>query len=200
MGDINTFFEIDFQTFFINCFIIIFAIVAMITVLGKFFEAIGKPIKWFKGRNNDHDLLTKTIENVKELQATVQKGMNIVLENQDEIKKFYNNRVHDREQSFQIQREWTDKINGIYNVLDEMQQTTNERFALSEEKQNKRVQADIKARIAQLYRKYDNAKKISHMELESLEDLIETYENYGGQNSFVHSIVQKEMYTWEEID
>ena len=200
MGDINTFFEIDFQTFFINCFIIIFAIVAMITVLGKFFEAIGKPIKWFKGRNNDHDLLTKTIENVKELQATVQKGMNIVLENQDEIKKFYNNRVHDREQSFQIQREWTDKINGIYNVLDEMQQTTNERFALSEKKQNKRVQADIKARIAQLYRKYDNVKKISHMELESLEDLIETYENYGGQNSFVHSIVQKEMYTWEETD
>ena len=35
------------------------------------------------------------------------------------------------------------------------------------------------------------------MELEALEDLIDTYESFGGKNSFVHSVVQKEMYTWE---
>ena len=36
--------------------------------------------------------------------------------------------------------------------------------------------------------------------METLEGLIKTYEDYGGKNSFVHSLVQKEMYTWEHID
>ena len=88
MTDVSRLSEIDFQTFFSNLFIIIFAIVAMITVLAKFFDMIGKPIKWFKGRNNDHEMLAQTISNVEALQATVEKGMKIVLESQNEIKKF----------------------------------------------------------------------------------------------------------------
>ena len=31
-------------------------------------------------------------------------------------------------------------------------------------------------------------------------DLIEEYEAADGQNSFVHSVVQKEMYAWEKVD
>ena len=38
------------------------------------------------------------------------------------------------------------------------------------------------------------------MELESLEDLITTYEAHKGFNSFVHSVVQKDMYTWELVE
>ena len=38
------------------------------------------------------------------------------------------------------------------------------------------------------------------MELEALEDLIEEYESADGKNSFVHTVVQKEMYTWEKDD
>ena len=34
----------------------------------------------------------------------------------------------------------------------------------------------------------------------TLEDLIEEYEAAGGENSFVHSLVQKEMYAWEKIE
>ena len=49
----------------------------------------------------------------------------------------------------------------------------------------------------QSYRRYHLSQKITDMEFEALEDLIETYENYGGKNSFVHSVVQKEMYEWE---
>ena len=37
------------------------------------------------------------------------------------------------------------------------------------------------------------------MELEALEDLIDEYESADGKNSFVHSVVQKEMYTWEKV-
>ena len=91
-------------------------------------------------------------------------------------------------------------IQNISEKVDEMQKNTNERFAASEEKQNQRVQSDIKERIAQSYRRYNIAQKITQMELEALEDLIATYENHGGVNSFVHSVVQKEMYTWEIKD
>ena len=34
----------------------------------------------------------------------------------------------------------------------------------------------------------------------SIEDLIEEYEEAEGKNSFVHTVVQKEMYSWEKID
>ena len=40
---------------------------------------------------------------------------------------------------------------------------------------------------------------INDMELEALEGLIEEYETAGGENSFVHTVVQKEMYTWEKV-
>lgn len=98
------------------------------------------------------------------------------------------------------QREISNNILAISDKIDAMQQSTNERFAISEEKQNKRVQSEIKERIAQSYRRYSSTKTINHMELEALEDLILTYEAHGGENSFVHSVVQKEMYTWEVIE
>ena len=60
MGDIEKVFNINYQELIISIFIIIFAVVATVTILGKFFKIIGKPIKWFKGKDADHDLLIKT--------------------------------------------------------------------------------------------------------------------------------------------
>lgn len=111
----------------------------------------------------------------------------------DEMTAYSMNRINDRKQSLEIQKELndtqnkiTDKVEGICQKLNDM-----------EEKENKRVQSEIKERIAQSYREYSKTKEISSIELEALEDLIETYEEHGGENSFVHSKVQKEMYTWE---
>ena len=111
----------------------------------------------------------------------------------EEMTNYSINRINDRKQSIEIQKELTDsqskitnRVNDICKKLDDM-----------EEKENKRVQSEIKERIAQSYRQYNETKQISSMELEALEDLIETYEAHGGENSFVHSVVQKEMYTWE---
>ena len=38
------------------------------------------------------------------------------------------------------------------------------------------------------------------MEKEALEGLIKQYEEHGGKNSFVHSIVEPEMQKWKVID
>lgn len=117
------------------------------------------------------------------------------------------NRVHDREQSLTIQRELTDAQNklseSIFNIskkIDDMKRNTDERFMESERKNNKRIRAELKDKISQSYRYYHELGKINDMELEALEDLIEEYEEADGKNSFVHSVVQKEMYTWEKIE
>ena len=174
MGDINRIFEIDFRTLFVDSFIIIFAIVAMVTVLGKFFEAIGKPIKWFKGRNNDHEMLNKTIENVTELQNKVQGGMDLLLDNQNEIKKFYENRVHDREQSFQIQKDLLASIGAIADtnaIRDE--QIKNLIIA------NKELLAD---RINLKYKYYISIQGIPEDEYDEFVNMHKAYKGVGGNS------------------
>lgn len=167
------------------------------------------------------ELTKKTAENLEKLQERhskdeeeFRKNLNNYMEESrkdrkalhDEMSKFTSNRVSDRQQSLQIQKELKDaqnemsnKVIDISNKLDEMQKNTDERFVASEEKENKRVQSEIKERISKIYRDCNSSQKISDIELETLEDLIETYELHGGENSFVHSLVQKEMYSWEVI-
>lgn len=116
------------------------------------------------------------------------------------MKQYEENRIHDREQSFKIQKELTDAIKDISDKLEEMRRTTEERFIENREREDKRLRAQLKDRIGQSYRAYHNAGKWTSMEKEALEDLIEEYEGAGGKNSFVHSTVQEEMYTWELVD
>ena len=130
-------------------------------------------------RNNLNDYMKESREDRKALH--------------EEMKVYSNNRINDRKQSLEIQKELTDYQNKLTDKVDDICK----KLIKMEEKENKRVQSEIKERIAQSYRQYSETKRISSMELEALEDLIETYEAHGGENSFVHSVVQKEMYTWE---
>lgn len=132
--------------------------------------------------------------------------LKIIHENQAEIKQLMKNRLHDREQSFSIQKELTDAqkelseaMSAISRKIDDMQRNTDERFRQSEQRNNKRIRAELKDKISQSYRYYHSIGRINDMELEALEDLIEEYESAEGENSFVHSVVQKEMYTWEKV-
>ena len=175
-------------------------------------DVFGIEFKKDRERREEHELLIKNSNDIAKLakhheddaQKLDKQFSDFMEEMRREIKQFTDNRIHDRAQSFQIQKELTDaqiaisnSVNNISGKIDELKQETNERFNSNEEKENKRVQADIKDRIAQYYRHYNTVKKISPMELEGLEDLIASYELHGGENSFVHSAVQKEMYTWE---
>lgn len=96
--------------------------------------------------------------------------------------------------------EWTKRIDSLFEKMSELQKETNERFEILEEKNNKRVRAELKDKIGASYRYFHEKKQINDMEIEALEDLIEAYEDAKGENSFVHSVVQKEMYTWKKIE
>ena len=80
----------------------------------------------------------------------------------------------------------------VDNMLDMLQTERSERL--------KRDRAKLKKDIKEIYQKCNITKTITHMDINTLEDLIEEYEAAGGKNSFVHTTVQKEMYEWEEVD
>lgn len=61
----------------------------------------------------------------------------------------------------------------------------------------KRDMAALKDSIRHCYSVYHERGSVTEMEKESLEDLIASYEDAGGKNSFVHSLVVPEMYTWK---
>ena len=122
--------------------------------------------------------------------------LKMVYQNKKAIDEYAENRIHDREQSFAIQKQLTDSINALSKKLDKMDQ----KQAELEEKHRKRIRAEMKDKISQLYRYYHEQQKWNDMEKEAFGDLIDEYEDAGGKNSFVHSVVQPESYTWKVIE
>ena len=154
MEAIKELLSLDFTAFILTVFVIMSGVIAAYNIIGKFFELIGKPLKWFKGKNADHDAIIRL---------------------EGKMKEYADNRIKDRQQSLQP-------------------------FKANEEKENKRDRAKLKNSISEIYRYHHSTGQINDIELETLEDLIEEYESAGGENSFVHSLVQKEMYTWEKVE
>lgn len=198
MDSIQQLFQIDWKAFGITIFLVLLGLQTCIKLFQWFlFDLLGIETKSMRLKKHEHELLIETADELKKLSEKHEKDIN----------SFLDSRVHDREQSLSIQKELTvsqerisESINSLSDKLAEMQENTNKRFKENDEKQNKRIQAELKDKIGQSYRYYHNVKQINDIELETLEGLIQTYEDYGGTNSFVHSLVQKEMYTWEHVD
>lgn len=131
-----------------------------------------KPI--FEGLNDMKDKLNKTDE------------IDILKENQ--LRNVEHYKAADTEIRKEI-KEVSDKVSVVANMIVEMQQRTDETN-----------RAKLKDRIREQYGYFHPRQKITLMEREALEDLIRSYELAQGTNSFVHSIVEPEIYTWEVVD
>ena len=201
-----------------------FGIVLVIIVLGTFLFIIKKYIKplilYIEDTNkklektNEIDELRKqqieeikrSIEKDDELKKDIKNLSEAVSETQEHITTFADNRIKDRAQSFQIQKELIDaqkqisaSLESVEKKLDQMKIDTDERFKKSEEKHDDRIRAELKDKIGSLYRYYHNKGEINHIEFETLEDLIREYYKVKG-NGFVAKIVEPEMYTWKIVE
>ena len=67
MNELKTLLELDFTAFILSIFIVMSGVIAIYTIIGKFSEVIGKPVKWVKQRQIDHALLEKNKKAIKEL-------------------------------------------------------------------------------------------------------------------------------------
>ena len=185
METIQELLKIDFSYVFISVFALLAGGKTVICLFEWIVDKSGIETKWMRNRRKNNELLRQTADSLISLQ---------------------NQQTADRKLSMQHDKWIKEDLSKLSNTvddialrLDNMKKETEERLRASENKENKRVQAEIKHKIAHSYRRYHTSQKITKMEFETLEDLIETYENYGGKNSFVHSVVQKEMYKWEQI-
>jgi len=223
------FFELDFVSIILAIVTILLAWQFLDKLLVWFWEKTGIEFRHIRKRREEHELLMKTAENLSRLQEQHQEDVERVTQNdrkmQQEFSEFVEelksaltaqreqmdiyakNRINDREKSREIQRDFnesqkklSESVAVISKKLDDMKAETDMRFHANEEKQNKKEQAKIKAEISNRYSIYHERKRITDIEFEALEGLISTYESFGGLNSFVHSVVQKEMFTWKKVN
>lgn len=67
MNELKALLELDFTAFILTVFVVMSGVIAVYTIIGRFSEVIGKPVKWVKQRQVDHDLLEKNKKDIKDL-------------------------------------------------------------------------------------------------------------------------------------
>ena len=149
-------------------------VLAVIILIGVNFllKKYVKPI--FDGLNDMQEKLKKTDE------------IDILKENQ--LRNVEHYKEADAELRGQI-KEISDKVSVVANMIIEMQ-----------DRADSTNRAKLKDRIREAYAEHHPTQKITRMEREALEDLIKSYELAGGDNSFVHKLVEPEIYCWEIVD
>lgn len=138
MDAIKELLKLDYVAVILAIFVIMAGIIAIYTIVGKFSEIIGKPVKWYKKNKDDHKLVcehTKAIQEMTEKHAQDKEEviehnrkmqeqlLLFVDEMRNEVKTFTNNRVNDRKQSLQIQEKLTNSIKELAdaNILKDKQ-------------------------------------------------------------------------------
>lgn len=175
--------NIDILSWIVAGFMLLSAIIAAYEIICKFSEIMKKPIGVARQKKNDHDLLMKTVADLKEL---------------------HDKHEEDTKQSIRHDKMIKDDLAMVSVTILEIK---DEVTLMRTQRDNDKL-AEYKDKIGQSYRyykqrHYSDAEPIpywNHMEKEALEGLIEQYESHGGTNSFVHSIVEPEMQTWKLIE
>lgn len=167
MEQFEQFMSIDFSSFFILCFVFISGIIGITTLIGKFLEIIGKPVGWVKKRSEDHELLLKTSAGLNDMQCSMK-------ETQNAIQQYSENRIHDREQSFAIQKELTEnilKLTESNNIRDKQIQNI-----IWSQKES------LADRINQKYKHYLSLGGIPEDEVDEFVSLHSAYQAVGGNH------------------
>lgn len=167
MDTIKNLLDVDFVSFLMVCFIIMSGVISVATIIGKFSEIIGKPVKWVKKHSEDRELLIKTSEGLNQMQ-------NSMKETQIAIQQYSENRVHDREQSFEIQKELTENITKLTESNDiRDKQIQNILWSQKE---------SLADRINQKYKHYLSIGGIPEDEVDEFVSLHSAYKAVGGNH------------------
>lgn len=61
--------QYNFLSVLILIFLLMSIVITATTLIGKFSEIVGKPVKWIRKKNEDHELLIKTAQGLNELRV-----------------------------------------------------------------------------------------------------------------------------------
>lgn len=170
--------EINFANWIITAFLIISIIIAIFEIIKKVTEivseVIGKPVKWVKSKNKDHQLLLETSQKLSDLKEKHEESVRQSIRHDEMIKNDL--------------LSLTNTVNGIADTLSEMKA-----------KENETKLKELKDSLIRYYNKYKNIGEWSKLEKDAFWDLFEDYENRGG-DGYIHSIVEPVMRELREID
>ena len=106
--------QIDLVQWFVDLLIIMIAISSIVTILGKFSDIIGKPFKWVKKKNEDHELLLNLSERFADLADRHNKDMNKSDCNDKEIKECLDNFIKESsKRNEKIRKDLTESVTEI---------------------------------------------------------------------------------------
>lgn len=197
MSDITNLQNINFFSFLTDAVVIIIGIKTISSLLEWIFTKFGIEFKWMRKKKEDHELLVATVKNLEALQKrheadveqsikhdkAIKNDLSTFIEQlketnretQSEIKEFAENRLHDREQSFAIQKELNDAISLLAKT------------GISRDEQiNALVNAQKEAladRINQKYKYYLSVKGIPEDEVDEFISLHTAYNGVGGNHN-----------------
>lgn len=197
MDAINQLLELDIVQWFYTGCIIIAGLVAIATLVIKFCDYINKPIKWVQSQNKDHDMILETKDDITALRQKhdedvkqsirhdnlIREDLSVFMEEikssindtQNELKAFAQNRIHDREQSLQIQKDLTDSIVALTKSDSERNQQIESLIIGTRE--------SLADRINQKYKYYLSVKGVPEDELDEFTSLHAAYKSVGGNHS-----------------
>lgn len=166
-------------------------------IICKWFPGIKLETKSMRENREDHELLVKTIQGLNSLQdkhemdvtqsikhdklikeelaKSVKNIQESIEETQLSIKQFSDNRVHDREQSFQIQKGLTQSIQ---TIVDSNRSRDDQIGALMAAQRE-----SLADRINQKYKYYISIKGIPEDEVDEFTNLHVAYKGVGGNHS-----------------
>lgn len=171
---------------------LLFAVLLIIGILILYFTQKDKIMKhlnkWREETNEEEDFhslvysLKDSIEQLgKEVRQNREDRDKELLQYRDDSRKI-------RDDMYKVMNSQSQDIKSLTKTVEKM-----------EERNSKTKRAELKEKIERIYRECHPSMKCTDTQLEALKELIEEYEEHGGVNSFVHSLVESEMYTWEVI-
>lgn len=174
MEAVTDLFKQDFPSLILGIFIVMSGIIAMVSIIGKFSEVIGKPVKWIRNKNLDHTLLQESLNELTSLQKQ-----------QEE----------DRKQSIRHDENIRNDLQNLANTVDGIAATLH----AMQEKENETELKRLKDTIVRYYNKYKDIGKWSKLEKDAFWDLFEDYEDRGG-DGYIHTIVEPIMREMSEVN
>ena len=190
MGDITPVLTIDYKSLIISIYTVMIGLKVAITSFEWFMNKFGIETKWMREKREKNDLLIKTAQELELLQQKhtidinqsneylikfIDEMRDSVLKTQNEIKLFSENRVNDRKQSLQIQKELTESIMSISRNENERTQQIEALMRGSKEL--------LGAEIDKRYRDYISLDGIPESDVSEFDDIFIAYKGLNGNHS-----------------
>ena len=198
MKPIEAFFGIDWKALGVAIFTALIGFQAIVKLLDWFlFDYLGIETKSMRTKRIDHELLIKTAKNLEDIETQrkndveqsikhdkqIKKDLNdfmnemrsAIQDTQRTVERFADNRVHDREQSLEIQKELTDSINKI--AVSDSQRDDQIDSLITSQKES------LADRINQKYKYYLSINGVPEDEYDEFISLHSAYKRLGGNHN-----------------